>query len=212
MAAVTRTEAVRGTDLIEWAVAHRTRPGDVESGDLHVVEPFATGVLLAAIDGLGHGEQAAATAGIAAAILREHAPEPVEALLERCHRALARTRGVVMSLASLSAREPTMTWLGVGNVEGVVARSNGAAMPAQPVLLLRAGVVGQQLPALQPETLPIRPGDMVLLATDGIRPDFAHDLQSKLSPQRLAERILARSGKDTDDALVLVARLRGGTA
>ena len=81
----------------------------------------------------------------------------MEALLERCHRALARTRGVVMSLASLSAREPTMTWLGVGNVEGVVARSNGAAMPAQPVLLLRAGVVGQQLPALQPETLPIRP-------------------------------------------------------
>ena len=35
------------------------------------------------------------------------------------------------------------------DVEGVLARSDPAATPAQELLLLRAGVVGQQLPALQ---------------------------------------------------------------
>ena len=51
----------------------------------------------------------------------------MEVLLEQCHRALARTRGVVMSVASVRARELTVTWLGVGNVEGVLARSDPAA-------------------------------------------------------------------------------------
>jgi hypothetical protein len=49
------------------------------------------------------------------------------------------------------------------------------------------------------------------MATDGVRPGFAEGLPLKEPPQQLAERILARDGKGTDDALVLVARVLGGT-
>src|SRR2546429_8875391 len=52
--------------IIEWGVASQTLAGEVESGDKHVVKIFPHGALLAALDGLGHGEEAAAAANMAA--------------------------------------------------------------------------------------------------------------------------------------------------
>jgi hypothetical protein len=195
--------------LVDWALAERPRPGGAESGDRHVVQPFASGVLLAVVDGLGHGEPAAAAARLAAAILAEHAAEPLSQLVERCHAALARTRGVVMSLASVSSLDHTLSWLGVGNVEAVLRRRDPTARPAEEQLLLRPGVVGQKLPVLPPALLRVEPGDTLLLATDGIRSGFTGALTRGRSPQELADDILARHGRDDDDALVLVARLLG---
>ena len=62
-----------------------------------------------------------------------------------------------------------MTWLGVGNVEGVLIRADTRATPAAESVLLRGGVVGYQLPALQASVVPVSRGDLLILATDGIR-------------------------------------------
>ena len=51
----------------------------------------------------------------------------------------------------------------------------------------------------------------MIFATDGIREGFSDGLQFEAPPQQLAEHILSQHGKGTDDALVLVARYRGGT-
>ncbi len=104
-----------------------------------------------------------------------------------------------------------MTWLGVGNVEGVLLSAGGEAGLARESVLLRGGVVGYRLPPLRPAVLTIRPGDTLILATDGIRGGFVSQLTSGEPPQQMADGILARHGKGTDDALVLVARYLGGT-
>jgi negative regulator of sigma-B (phosphoserine phosphatase) len=211
MAAVSKAAAyVSASALVDWGLAERPRAGGQESGDRHVVRPFASGVLLAVLDGLGHGEPAGAAARLAAAILAEHAEEPVSLLIERCHASLAHTRGVVMSLASVSALDHTMTWLGVGNVEAVLLRQDPAARPAMQQLLLRPGVVGQKLPILQPVSLRVEAGDTLVLATDGIRSGFTATLAPGRSPRQLADGILAQHGREDDDALVLVARVQGG--
>jgi phosphoserine phosphatase RsbX len=211
MAAMIRPASpVAPSTLMGWGLAERPRPGGAESGDRHVVQPFAAGVLLAVVDGLGHGEPAADAARLAAAILQAHPSEPVDTLVQRCHASLGRTRGVVMSVASVSARDLTVSWVGVGNVEAVLVRGDPAARPREDLLLLWPGVVGQKLPPLQPAVLTIEPGDTLVMATDGIRSGFAAALTPGLSPQQLADGILARDGRDTDDALVLVARLQGG--
>src|SRR6266542_1380546 len=95
--------AIPAASRIEWGVAARALAGQSESGDLHLVQPFPYGVLIAVVDGLGHGEEAAAAARAAAAVLKVHPEEAPVALVERCHQELLSTRGVVMSLASLSA-------------------------------------------------------------------------------------------------------------
>jgi len=191
---------------IEWGVASRALPGQRSSGDLSVVKSFPNGVLIAALDGIGHGEGAASAAMVARAILEAHAEESVIALIRRCHDGLRATRGVAMSVASFNLSEALITWMGVGNVVGVLLRRGLAREAEEESLLLRAGVVGAQLPALQAAVLPVSIGDTLILATDGISSDFTRTLARNHPPQKAAESILARHGKATDDALVLVAR------
>src|SRR5438093_709986 len=104
---------VRRLPGIEWGIVSQAFPGETECGDRHLVAGFPNGALVAVIDGLGHGEEAAA-------------------------------------------------------------------------------------------------GDTLIFATDGISSEFARGIPWGLSPQEIANSVCARHFKGTDDALVLVARYRGG--
>ena len=194
------------TPLIEWGVASLTMSGQSQSGDRHLVQPYTNGLLVAVVDGLGHGEQAAAAADLAVTTLIKHAPESVIALLGLCHDALRKTRGVVMSLASFNELDRALTWMGIGNVEGMVIRAEGSPHSRHEYLLLRGGVVGAQLPSLGASIIPLMQGDTLVFTTDGIRGGFAKKLFASDPPQVMADRILAKYSKGSDDALVFVAR------
>lgn len=193
--------------LVEWGEAGSALEGI--SGDLLVVADFPEGVLVAVLDGLGHGVEAAAASRAAGRLLRAHAHEPVTILVERCHDALRGTRGAVMTLASIDRRASSMTWTGVGNVEAILLRADRRAQPPREALALRGGVVGYQLPPLRAPTLPLLPGDTLILATDGLRSAFTTGLDVPGSPRDVAQAILARFSRGTDDALVGVVRYLG---
>jgi negative regulator of sigma-B (phosphoserine phosphatase) len=195
--------------LIEWDVAQLTLPGEEKSGDCYWVKPFGTSVLVVVIDGLGHGEEAAAAAKIAVDVLEANARDDVIALFKRSHEALRRSRGVVMSMALLNGLEGTMTWMGVGNVEGLLARANTDIKPQKESLLIRAGVLGGLLPTLDASIIPIMPGDTLVFATDGIRSGFDEEINSHDPPKEIAANIMSKFSKNSDDALVLVARYVG---
>src|ERR1044071_1724192 len=199
----------RGTDFLHWGVAGRAVPGQDVSGDLHLVEPAAAGALVAVVDGLGHGDKATATARAAVTILREDSSRPVVELIQRCHEALVKTRGAVMTLASFNAREQMVSWLSVGNVAGLLLRADAKATPRSESTILRGGVVGYQLPPLHPGLHPVCPGDLLILVSDGIRDGFEQGIIATDAPQQIADRIMGRFFKGTDDALVLVVRYLG---
>jgi phosphoserine phosphatase RsbX len=194
---------------IDWSVAARPVNGQRVSGDLHLVKPFDHGVLLAVIDGVGHGEEAQAAAHLAAEVLNKHALEPTITLIKRCHQELVRTRGVVLTVAKLQLVEKTMTWLGVGNVEGRLFRADARASHPSESVLMRSGLVGYQLPALQASVLPLVSGDVLIMATDGIDASFEAGIHLNEKPKQMADRILSEHFKGNDDALVLVARYLG---
>ena len=180
------------------------------SGDGHLVQEFPGGALAAAVDGVGHGAEAAAAAQVAIETLQGHARQSVLPLVQRCHEALLKTRGAVMTLASVNAADGTMTWVGVGNVEGVLLRADAKASPPREHALLLGGVVGLQLPVLRGFVIPVAAGDTLIFATDGIRSGFDEGLPLALPARQIADRIMGRFSKGTDDALVLVARYLGG--
>ncbi len=169
------------------------------------------GALVAVIDGLGHGPEAARAAQIAQETIREAAGADLVALAHCCHRALACTRGAAVALAYVSTSASTLTWLGVGNVEGrVITGDHRARLPgANGSLRLRRGVIGHRLPAIGTATVGIHRGDMLILSTDGIIPGFEEALDVTGSSQRIAERIFADRWTGLDDALVLVLRYLG---
>jgi len=195
--------------LFEYGVAKFVLPGQIESGDHHLICSNQDGVLIAAIDGIGHGEEAASAAKAATSILKSRVDEPIISLVERCHDELRLTRGVVLSLAFIDASRGMMTWLGIGNIQGVLMRAGARKGTVQETLLLRGGVVGSQLPPLQAAVLPVARGDTLVFVTDGVRREYIESLSALESPQRAADRILERYHSGKDDALVLIARLAG---
>jgi negative regulator of sigma-B (phosphoserine phosphatase) len=179
------------------------------SGDLAVVKLLPEGALVAGIDGLGHGSEAARAARKAAAVMRENPGQDLVGLVQRCHSALRGTRGAAISLAFVSASESRMTWLGVGNVEGRVLSGDPAATRPKGSLALARGVPGHELPAVRAATMTVQPGDVLLIATDGVDASFADSLELSGSSQTISERILSDHWKPPDDALVIVVRYLG---
>lgn len=189
----------------EYAVASRAMAGQRQSGDAALVCAAGDGILVAVVDGLGHGDEAAAAAGVAISTLRDQAGLPLESLFQCCHESLQTTRGAAIALARLEAAGATLSWSGVGNVEGVLF---GPAARKQ-YLTNRGGVVGYRLPAVHASILPMSPGDLLILATDGIDERFSAGEIPPGPPARVARAILERHGKAGDDALVLVLRWDG---
>ena len=202
-------------DALERGVAGAAIKGESRSGDLAVFAGYEDGALVAVLDGLGHGDAAADASAIAAEVIHRHRAAPAAELLQRCHAALKRTRGVVMTLAWFDLEHEEMSWAGVGNVEARLVRSAaswGAAAwrDRHDSPLVLGGVVGYNLPTIRPSTVDLYPGDAVAFATDGIGPDYSASLSPGVPAQRLAERIYKRHGKGTDDALAVVVRYVGG--
>lgn len=194
---------------VEWGVATRCRRGEAMSGDLAVVALLPEGALVAAIDGLGHGGEAARAARTAGEVVRKRPSQDLVLLAERCHSALRDTRGAAISLAFISSPKGTMTWLGIGNVEGRMLSGDPSATRPKGSLALGSGVAGHELPSVRTSTLDVRPGDVLVLATDGIESAFGDSVNTSGSTQAITERILAAHWKPTDDALVVAVRYLG---
>ncbi len=207
MGAVGATSAgLDGRFVIEWGAAHRPKTGEAESGDQYIVKDLTESMLVAVVDGLGHGAEAAAAARLAISTVEANVDGAIVPLLRHCHDVLHATRGAVMGLATFDDGENGLQWLGVGNVEGVVLHAQATARPRVERLLARGGIVGYRLPPLSVSMIPLTDGDVVVLATDGIRASFLDGLETGEPPRAMADRILAEYGMESDDALVLVVR------
>jgi negative regulator of sigma-B (phosphoserine phosphatase) len=180
--------------------------GETVSGDASLVECKSSHALIAAVDGGGHGAQAAVASRLVLEVLTRDPNESMISLVRRCHRRLRGSRGAVMSMASFDANARTMTWLGVGNVEGVLVRAHTQPVLERESLLLTPGTLGYQLPSPRIAVLPVREGDTLIFATDGIHTSFLEDVSPDEDPQAQAERICRKFNSGADDSLVLVVR------
>lgn len=191
---------------IDTAFATLPLPGQTESGDLSLIKRVGKGTLIAVVDGLGHGQDAASAAHAAVGALDRYSRQPLADLVKRCHEALVGLRGVVLGLAYLDPQAATMTWLGVGNVGGILLRADTGTRPARITLVPNAGFIGAERTHPTPRSVPLALGDTVVFFSDGIRDGFADSLVLANSPQEIADVVISRHVKGNDDALVVVAR------
>jgi negative regulator of sigma-B (phosphoserine phosphatase) len=190
---------------LERGIAERALPGEARSGDHAVFVTRSSGALVAAIDGLGHGGEAADAADVAADVIARFPDEEPVTLLERCHDALRHTRGVVMTVAWFDLEDAQLRWTGVGNVEGRLVRAGGG--PSEGAFT-RGGVVGYNLPGTRVTSAELADGDVVVMITDGVDSNFAEAIALGGTAQQMADRILATHAREADDALVVVVRYR----
>jgi len=198
---------------IEWAAKSRPRPGENVCGDrLLAVDVNGTGALIGVLDGLGHGAEAAEAANRGVEVLRNARSEPLDVLVQRCHRALSGTRGAAMTLARIDFQADTLSWVGIGNVAADLVAKHPAGVEVRSSARLAGGIVGYRIPeVLTPQEVPIRPGDLLVIASDGIVEDHLDDIDFSAPALVIADQILHSHAKDNDDALVLAARHRGAS-
>ncbi|BBX63882.1 stage II sporulation protein E [Mycobacterium saskatchewanense] len=198
---------------MEWATAGRPLPGEHVSGD----QPIAIGIdddaaLFGVMDGLGHGAAAAAAALRAVDTLENARAQRLEVLVQLCHRVLGGTRGVAMTLARVDFAAGTLAWTGVGNVTADLVAKSATGIQVRSSARLTAGIVGYRIPDIRPaQVVPIRAGDLIVIATDGIAEDHLQHIDFAASATVIATELLSRHAKGTDDAMVLTARHRGAS-
>jgi serine phosphatase RsbU (regulator of sigma subunit) len=198
---------------IEWANAGRPIPGEFTSGDRKIAIGIdGEAALFGVIDGLGHGPAAATAALRAVDALQRASGERLEVLVQLCHRVLGGTRGVAMTLARVDFAEKTLTWTGVGNVSANLVSKDATGVHIRSSARLAAGIVGYRIPEIRPaQVVSLRVGDLIVLATDGITEDHLDHIDFAASATAIADHILGKHAKDTDDAMVLAARHRGAS-
>ena len=196
---------------IEWATAGRPRPGEHVCGD----QSIAIGIdgqaaLFGVLDGLGHGPAAANAAIAAVETLKSARWERVEVLVQLCHRVLGGTRGAAMTLARINFEAGQLSWTGVGNVAANLVAKGASGIHVRSSARLAAGIVGYRIPEISPaQVIPIRTGDLLIMVSDGIAEDHLDHIDFAAPAAVIAEHILGKHAKESDDAMVLAARHRG---
>jgi len=207
MALVTPTVQAEGvTGAWSWAVAWSAAPGEVACGDRHLVMQSGDGTVLAVVDALGHGQEAAAVASRAVAAVGAAPPGlDAEALTRACHAALDGTRGAVMTLAVHTPHAGSLDMIGVGNVEAWLRHDEVVDH-----VFNAPGIVGYRLPPLRARRMVTAAGDLLVMASDGVAQGFSATVRvSGRSVAATARQVLETHRRGDDDALVLVARLDG---
>lgn len=181
--------------------AHRCVPkaGESACGDACFVREERGTTLLAVIDGLGHGEQAAAAARSAVAYLDAAPLGRARDLMDGLHRALRGTRGAAATLCLVRA-SGALEGVGVGNVE---LRAHPQRIP----FLLSPGILGGNMQRLRVFQAVLGPGDRLALFSDGLSRLLALEAVSAKSVEDACEILFDEHCTGGDDTSLLVAEV-----
>ena len=192
---------------INFQVLVEALKGETECGDDYLVKELDNHTLLVVVDGLGHGREAAFAAKKAIETVKLNAHQPIEILFKLCNEALSMTRGAAMTIVTIDS-DQTITYKAVGNVAGVYWHIEERAKLRQHSFLLDSGIVGSNSPThISAKKINLTSGDIIILATDGIKAQFENTVPRWDTPDKIAHHMFTTYRNNNDDGLVLVVQL-----
>lgn len=195
------------SSLIKWVVATLPKEGEQECADLYFVKAIENGAIFVVVDGLGHGSKAVQVSRKAINCFKSGGDKPLISLLKNCHERLKGSRGAVLSIARLNIVNHELEWLSVGNVEGVLMSRNDKKNEFKQ-LVLRSGVIGYKLPTLKVSAEKASAGDILFFTTDGVMSEYIESVDYNRPIKETVKYAAENYFKDSDDSLILAARLR----
>lgn len=177
--------------------------GEAVSGDAWAVVHDGHVSTVLAVDGLGHGEDAARAAGAA---VRELTPGlSPEEQLERMHLALRATRGAAGAVARIDLRTGALRFAGIGNISAVtITGTTAKALPSN------NGTLGSRVGRITAYDRRLEPGSLLVMHSDGARTDWdltAYPGLLRRDPLLIAGLLIRDFERGRDDVSAVVARV-----
>lgn len=181
--------------------------GETVSGDATLIKECDRGLLIAIVDGLGHGPAAHQVASRIVRWLKAETSTDVTALLGALHLEMRGSIGASVGLAYVDLEKFQIDYAGVGNTQAKIVGNRNKNFTSRP------GNIGATMRSvfLQQETL--AEGDLVLFYTDGIKehlqlPEYPALMTDP--PAVVSANIISRFGKHYDDAACIVMKCNDG--
>jgi len=195
-----------GREHLEIGAVSVPMRGESVCGDGYAVHQQGGFASILAVDGLGHGPDAARCADAATEAFREMAGEQPVDIVQGLHGALRPLRGAAAAVARFDFLRRQIQYCGIGNITGVVY-ANGQAkhMVSQP------GIVGHDNRNVREFTYDWPENSLVLLYSDGIITHWSLGDYTELlrhDPALLAGVLYRDLSRGRDDVTVLAARDR----
>jgi serine phosphatase RsbU (regulator of sigma subunit) len=190
-------------ERLEHASSLRPCLGERVSGDAFVVRPLESGLFVAIVDVLGHGQEAHELTRIIEPFLEKHANSDVSSLMANLHQRLRGTRGAAVGMCAIDVDRASLDYVGIGNT---CTRRIGES---ETRLVSQDGVVGQNMRTPLLQSVKLDAGDLLLLYTDGVSDRFSTSEYPGLlrhAPAEVVEIVLDRFGKDHDDSACVAVR------
>ncbi|WP_443747643.1 SpoIIE family protein phosphatase [Asticcacaulis solisilvae] len=153
-------------------------------------------------DGLGHGPLAAQATDTAIATLRNATMQAPAELVHLLHSAMKQSRGAAIAIAEITPTK--LTYAGIGNIGAYLlsgVRSQGLAS--------MNGIVGHQMPKVKTFDYDYRPGDMLILYSDGLNGRWKIEDYPGLAyraPEVIAGTLFRDFRRPKDDATIVAFR------
>jgi anti-sigma regulatory factor (Ser/Thr protein kinase) len=197
-AAMAASEGELGIVLVPY-------PGEIECGDSWAFGLKSGAPSLFAVDGSGHGPQAALAARSAVEAFEKSDQMDSVRVMEIIHRALAPTRGAAVAVARIDRAARLVRFSGVGNISAALI-SDGAIKR----MVSLNGTAGHVAPRIREFAYPYNGAATIILHSDGVSAKWdlaAYPGLAACRPSVIAG-VLSRDFRRTnDDALIAVLRV-----
>jgi hypothetical protein len=178
--------------------------GESACGDGWAVCRAGSRTVVAIVDGLGHGSEAAKAADEGFRIVRAHLDASPAQIVQYAHAALRATRGAAIAVAEISASPPGVRFAGVGNVVAAIVSNEGTRSLAS-----LNGTIGHSVHKIQEFAYPWPEGAWLIMHSDGLTSRWRLDSYPGLSARHpaLVAGVLYRDfSRGRDDATVVAIR------
>lgn len=178
--------------------------GQLRSGDAWALVRADEVASILVADGLGHGPDAADASAAAVVAFRADPLRPPAAQVAVLHEALRNTRGAAIAVARLDPRQRRIAYAGLGNISGVVVRTDGTQN-----LVSMHGTAGKHSGRVTEFSYDWPQGAVLVMHTDGLSTRW--DLQQHPGlllrhPSLIAGVLFRDFARGRDDACVVAYR------
>jgi len=180
--------------------AVRCCTGETVSGDEVLAVKGENFILIAVIDGLGHGFEASEVAIRIKTYIEEHHNTEINELIQRAHKHFLGSRGAVVGLAKIY-NDGQVEFLAVGNIR---ARLIGEKERFE--LVSTDGAIGVRMRnSLFLQRMKMQKGDRFIMYSDGVSNRLYRESSTfpRIGAKIFINNAIVQYGKDHDDASII---------